>query len=151
MTQEDKDLLLKYLCMALPYGVIVDYKESEFETPHWRITTIYPTSLDGWIGYDERIGVGSKSGSRPFEVGQYKPYLRPMQSMTEEEKTYIKNRWGVNEFGDIEIEDNCNLVDLSDIRYFIDWLNKNMFDYRGLIEKGLALEALEGMYDLKEK
>ena len=28
----------------------------------------------------------------------------------------------------------------------IDWLLENHFDYRGLIEKGLALEAPEGMY-----
>ena len=34
---------------------------------------------------------------------------------------------------------------------FIDWLNANHFDYRGLIEKGLALEAPEGMYNIKEK
>jgi hypothetical protein len=27
-----------------------------------------------------------------------------------------------------------------------DWLNAHHFDYRGLIEKGLALEAPEGMY-----
>ena len=28
----------------------------------------------------------------------------------------------------------------------IDWLNAHHFDYRGLIEKGLALEAPKGMY-----
>ena len=33
----------------------------------------------------------------------------------------------------------------------IDWLNENMFDYRGLIEKGLALEAPEGMYTKEDK
>ena len=28
----------------------------------------------------------------------------------------------------------------------IDWLNENMFDFRGLIPMGLALEAPEDMY-----
>jgi hypothetical protein len=38
-----------------------------------------------------------------------------------------------------------------DINSYIDWLNKHHFDYRGLIEKGLALEAPEGMYSIKDK
>ena len=56
------------------------------------------------------------------------PYLRPMSSMSEEE---------YQEFG----------YDV--LRYTpreFDWLNAHHFDYRGLIEKGLALEAPEGMY-----
>ena len=32
-----------------------------------------------------------------------------------------------------------------------DWLNAHHFDYRGLIEKGLALEAPDGMYNTKIK
>ena len=57
-----------------------------------------------------------------------RPYLRPMSSMTEEE---------YQEFG----------YDV--LRYTpreFDWLNAHHFDYRGLIEKGLALEAPEDMY-----
>lgn len=57
------------------------------------------------------------------------PYLRPMSSMTEEE------------------EDEYELVCRKSITTQIDWLNKNMFDYRGLIPKGLANAALEGMYN----
>ena len=129
MTQEDKQLLLKDLCARLPYGVIVDYKENEFETPHWKITTIYPETLDGWIGYDKRVGAGSESGSRPFKIGEVKPYLRPMSSMTEEEK---------DEYDRLVM---CNASWVVD-----DWLNEHHFDYRGLIKKGLALEAPEGMY-----
>ena len=37
-------------------------------------------------------------------------------------------------------------IEVSDVESFIDWLNENYFDYRGLIEKGLALPAPEGMY-----
>ena len=92
MTQEEKQLLLKDLCARLPYGVIVDYKENEFETPHWKITTIYPDTFDGWIGYDKRVGAGSESGSRPFKIEEVKPYLRPMSSMTLVEKIESHNK-----------------------------------------------------------
>ena len=139
MTQEDKDLLLKDLCARLPYGVITDYKENAFEFPHWKITTIYPETLDGWIGYDKRVGVGSVSGSRPFKIGEIKPYLRPMSSMTEEEKiSYHKTQWEYQaEYCDPEYFDGLESY---------DWLNAHHFDYRGLIPMGLALEALDGMY-----
>ena len=63
-----------------------------------------------------------------------KPYLRPMSSMTEEE------------------EKEYSLFSLSrnNIKC-IDWLNEHHFDYRYLINKGLAIEAPEGMYNLKNK
>lgn len=57
------------------------------------------------------------------------PYLRHMNSMTEEE------------------EDEYEIIIRSSLTTHIDWLNKNMFDYRGLISKGLALEAPKGMYN----
>lgn len=62
-------------------------------------------------------------------VVKCKPYLRPMSSMTDEE------------------EDEYEIIIRSSLTTHIDWLNKNMFDYRGLIPKGLALEAPEGMYN----
>ena len=134
MTQEDKELLLKDLCTRLPYGVIVDYKENEFEIPHWKITTIYPDTFDGWIGYDKRVGAGSESGSRLFNIGEVKPYLRPMSSMTEEEKKELFQLMGGG-------------TDIKRIDFYIS----HYLDYRGLIEKGLALEAPKDMYNIKEK
>ena len=144
MTQEDKELLLKDLCARLPYGVIVDYKENKFENPHWKITTIHPDTMDGWIGYNKRIGSGSESGSRHFNIGEVKPYLRPMPSMTEEED---KEFWKiVDNYGS-----DSNAFDGFELGDDVDWLNAHHFDYRGLIEKGLAIEAPEGMYNIKEK
>ena len=65
-------------------------------------------------------------------------YLRRMSSMTEEEKEKCNGSIiCYNEF-----EGNSTLFDTEGL----DYLNKNMFDYRGLIEKGLALEAPEDMY-----
>ena len=142
MTNEEKQLLLEDICARLPYGVIVDYKENEFEFPHWKITAIYPETLDGWIGYDKRNGAGSESGSRPFNIGEVKPYLRPLSSMTKEEENecigfsrtiiipHVRNWFGFSITNPV----------------FTDWLNAHHFDYRGLIEKGLALEAPVDMY-----
>lgn len=136
--------------MALPYGVIVDYKENEFELPHWKITTIHPETFDGWIGYDKRVGAGSESGSRPFNIGDVKPYLRPMSSMTEEEKdemhrmlspegTALYQNDGIaipmNHFGDF--------VPYEYMSQIIQYLLKHHFDFMGLIPKGLAIAVTE--------
>ncbi len=64
-------------------------------------------------------------------VVECKPYLRPMHSMTEDEE---------KQFQDI------NLYELPYMVEGLDWLNAHHFDYRGLIEKGLVLEAQQGMY-----
>ena len=145
MKQEDRQLLLKDLCTRLPYGVIVDYKENEFEIPHWKINVIYPETMDGWIGYDEKVGVGSKSGSRPFNIGEYKPFLRPMSSMTEEEeKEYRKTM-------DKYISNSDDFSKYTEYSWTIDtfdFLNAHHLDYRDLISKGLAFEAPKDMYKL---
>ena len=63
--------------------------------------------------------------------GEFKPYLFPLSSMTEKQKKeyqYITERW-------------MNDPSYSIISDSIDWLNENHFDYRGLIEKGLAIDA----------
>ena len=68
-----------------------------------------------------------------------KPYLRPMSSMTkEEEKEYINID---------NLSYSCPMV-YAHFPAFkrIDWLNAHHFDYRGLIPKGLAIEAPKGMY-----
>ena len=43
-------------------------------------------------------------------------------------------------------EDDRHRIRLELCEGYIDWLNAHHFDFRGLIEKGLALEAPEGMY-----
>lgn len=152
MTKEEKQLLLIELCARLPYGVIVDYKENEFETPHWKITTIYPKTLDGWIGYDKRVGAGSESGSRPFKIGEVKPYLRPMSTMTEEEvKEIRKINWQFwkpkNDSDECFVGDaDDGYCSVSQMARIINYLNAHHFDYRGLIPMGLAVEAPENMY-----
>ena len=131
MTQEDKELLLKDLCARLPYGVkLQSYSyEEDIET----IETLREIDSDGYISTLECDTLKNIS----------KPYLFPLSSMTEEQKKYISDRWGINEDFDFEIDPNWGeyFVDLGDAVGFINWLNENHFDYRGLIPMGLAKDA----------
>ena len=122
MVQEDKKLL-KDLTARLSYGVkgIITYDKSN--------TTFTVKGIDN--------NVLHLSDAEDCYVEDFKPYLRPMSSMTEEEK---------KELGRISCEGNI------EHKYGIfyrsqDYLNSIHVDYRGLIEKGLALEAPEGMYN----
>ncbi len=148
MTQEEKILLLEDFGSRLMYGVIVDYKDDEYDRHKWKITTLFApaysqdgtlidTDHEGWIGYDDYKGCGMSSGTRPLHLEKTLPFLRPMDSMTDEER---------EEYSQFIAEINgcaCFIDPISQM----DWLNKNMFDYRGLIPKGLANEAPEGMYN----
>ena len=128
MTQEDKDLLLGDLCARLPYGVVLkvyhsaknyinDCGETEDEYLGNLIQSIF---IEGFIWF--------------------RPYLRPMSSMTEEEKNEYLNTFKKSIIGTDEEDGRVWTVDS------IDWLNAHHFDYRGLIERGLAIEAPEDMY-----
>ena len=112
MTQEDKELLLKDLCARLPYGVKV---ESVFINPDTKEHK--PCGIEI---FDATSLLMIRDG-----LGEFKPYLFPLSSMTEEQKEDM-------------IKSSCGIG--SDKNVF-DWYNKNHFDYRGLIEKGLAIDA----------
>ena len=122
MTQEDKELLLQDLCARLPYGVIIQVKD--------------------WTDLDAELKIGHINRLQINDV-ELKPYLFPMSSMTEEQKKYISNKWGINEEFDFEIDSNWGeyFVELGDTVDFINWLNKNHFDIYGLIPMGLAIDA----------
>ena len=115
MTQEEKQLLLKDLCARLPYGVILDNPNPCGE--HW----------------DELISIDIPNGTvtllydgRTYKVEKTKPYLRPMSSMTDEERE--------------ELSCYENSIQRADFYY------SHHIDCRFMIEKGLAIEAPEGMY-----
>ena len=125
ITEEDKELLLKDLCARLPYGTYVHHKN--FPDTKFKVITVFD---------DGRIGVTKNEiPLTPTSINECKPYLRPMSSMTEEEKKTLNNILEYQYCSD----DSC-MCEAS------DWLNENHFDYRGLIPMGLALEAPEGMY-----
>jgi len=120
MTQEEKQLLLKDLSARLLYETWVKYEGKE-----WLVTGYGHGRVSLLPSVFSSIG-----GPCPL-VEEVRPYLRPMSSMTEEEK---------------EEYDKTFDWDYSIQGTPFDWLNEHHFDYRGLIEKGLALEAPEDMY-----
>ena len=131
MTQEDKQLLLKELCARLPYNVVVRCTDSDTDYKCFLTTDILHEIQNGYEYYD------------------YKPYLRPLSSITEEEKEDYKHIVGpiiYDEYSNLIIGFECNTFE--QFVLFENWLNTHHFDYRGLIEKGLALEAYEGMYEI---
>ena len=116
--QQDKDLLLKYLCMALPYGV----KCRQFKLDS-QICTLTADLLNS--------------------VNNLEPYLRSMSSMTEEEKMEFDNFCVIDELvwkGNSDIGYKNQAIIMSNA---IIWLLKKHFDFMDLIAKGLALEASE--------
>ena len=121
MTQEDKELLLKDLCSRFPYNTIcqVEFKNcGKYENKNMTLSGIFKDEAYFTI----------ENGS--VYSNNYKPYLFPLSSVTDEQKEeyrYIIERWMYD-----------SSYSISDIT---DWLNKNHFDYRGLIEKGLAIDA----------
>ena len=134
MTKEDRQLLLKDLAARFPYGVVLDVDTTDWKAPQGHIQV----KIEGYgvIFKDLSLIVnGSYYGDN------YKPYLRPMSSMTEEE---------VVEFESIteELLEHGTSEEIWDT--VIDWLNAHHFDHRHLIEKGLAIEAPEGMYNLNK-
>ena len=139
MQQNDKELLLKDLCVRSFYSVKVTVLITSYvkgQEPNTEpielvsVNAVYGTCTVGNI-YSQISGV--RMFDRKGEV-LCKPYLRPMSSMTEEEIKEYKHlvAFGGNSDG---------------VANFIDWLNAHHFDYHKLIELGLALEAPQGMYN----
>lgn len=140
MTQEDKQLLLKDLSARLPYGVKIEL----MPVTRGKCTTLTPIILRDYFISDDV---------------NYLPYLRPMSNMTEEEWEELNCIGYI-----VPLYDGCFGVDMraycknsqphyrrfSEFSTIEDWLNAHHFDYCGLIEKGLALEAPDGMYNIKE-
>lgn len=139
MEQKDKDLLLKELCAKLPYGIKVQYID---KYGHSHIGKLMSIDVD----YMEEVTIHWED-DYTFEedtacilLEEVKPYLRPMSSMTEEEKDYVvKHSLGYTA--------NIGGGKKDEKLYFhfkaesYDWLNEHHFDYRGLIDRGLAIEV----------
>ena len=132
---ETNELLVNALCGYMPHRVMVELKNDKD-----------PYELLGFHCNDKNIAtIGLKFGdvyaTQKVHLDEIKPYLRPMSSMTDKEN---------DEFSKIRIyradENGCLYLSGADI----DWLNERHFDYRGLIEQGLALPAPDGMYNLKQ-
>jgi hypothetical protein len=121
MSNEDKDLLLKDLCARLSYNTVLSYAVNDSILGiHWNKI---PLSIYILHGIEEEDAWDC-----------VKPYLRPMSSMTDEEMVEYSNI----DNGAYSCPKDYAHVPAKDR---IDWLNKNHFDYRGLIPKGLAIDC----------
>ena len=143
MTQEEKrKLLLKDLCARLPYKVKAQ---------------IIARIQDDSTMFDNTVVTIMWVAASKDHIEDIKPYLRPMSSMTEEEKdefhrlkqmsVTVAMPNGVSRMNPEYIVDIND--DGDDLTHLYDWLNEHYFDYRGLIEKGLAQVAPEDMYPTK--
>ena len=149
MTQEEKQLLLQDLCARLPYGVKV-----KFYLP---LNTHFVIEIlrDVEIRNEDILICTTTWNAIKLEI--CKPYLRPMSSMTEEEKADLEaySKQELDKYADDVLngsdEDTIRYSQVSLIYKDIDWYNAHHIDYRGLIPMGLALEAPRDMYNTKTK
>ena len=150
MKQEDKILLVKDLCSRLPYGVRVCHMTSEFSGVLHDISVLHmyegnsdsdkPDSIVDYVADIDFFGDGY-----PYEIEEFRPYLFPIASISSEQLKEVSEILGK----EVEVFDNyLNIVDHTrntfsylELDALFDWFNKNHFDYRNLIEKGLAIDC----------
>ena len=120
MKKEDKEFLLQDLSMRLPYGVKVHTNIPEMD---YSTEELIECESDKTLSIEDIDWLNN-------DCGEFKPYLRPMSSMTEEE------------------EDEYEKVIRGLFEQQLEFYLRRHLNFRGLIPKGLAIEAPEGMYIL---
>lgn len=133
MKQEEKELILKEFCERIPYGVMC----IEFDTIIVKARSIEHVGNDDYYANAIHDGFGNVY---PLcaKIEDVKLFLRPMSSMTEDED---------KEFASLQTDFYTDgFLYPTAASNMMNWLNAHHFDYNGLIEKGLALEAPEDMY-----
>lgn len=142
MTQEDKELLLKDLSARLPYGVKCVSGVDD--------ATLIIEGINPNCNGASEVQVTYESSGINFDtkISSIKPHLFPLSSMTEEQKIECFKGTDIelDEYNEIWSkfpisETDIPITNLSNWLRVIDWLNKNHFDYRGLIPLGLAIDA----------
>lgn len=142
MTKEEKDLVLKDLSARVPYGVYVfgKWKKKAPNGTDGAIFTLDSKYLDDMYNTD-CIDV-------PFD--EFMPYLIPLSCMTPDDEIamakYVNNVTALLQFLNAPSTWSFFEHHIYSESLKIDWLNEHFYDYRGLIEKGLALKAPDDMY-----
>ena len=136
MAQEEKDLLLRDLCARLPYGVKIHLDEKHIDEFPYNGT---------YMDFCIKLGINGSSANLLKNIEKYgvKPFLRPISSMTEEEEDSLAELNCYHDNKGLYFSCGHSQNDICDV---INFLNSHHFDYRGLIEKGLAIEAPNNMY-----
>jgi hypothetical protein len=149
MNDSEFQLLLDELSQRIPYNVIVNHTNSNIKALLLSITKSGKVALEGIDG----------TVFSDTDIYAIKPYLRPMSSMTENELNRCVDASGLRDIPNPNWT-NCE-NDFSERRRHsvnvwkcdfaqMKWLNSHHFDYNGLIERGLALAAPDGMYEKSE-
>ena len=138
MKQEDKDLLLKDLCARLPYGVKCAYFNTKDEIKVGELLTVWCKEKRVFI---DKLSIDYDGGDHIGVI----PCLFPLSSMTEEQDEELKNIYYSYNGMFHYTERIFDRIPFSKMKYFPyqieEFFNKNHIDYRGLIEKGLAIDA----------
>ena len=137
MTQEEKDLVLKDIGARLYYGVKIS------------VPVVEKNMIFTVIGISESWLLVKNDRGSIFNVNislEFKPYYRPMSSMTEDELQRYHELCDVDE--GVGVGSSIEIIAVHNTSESLDYLNSIHVDYRGLIPKGLALEAPEGMYNI---
>lgn len=147
MKQDDKELMLKDLCCRLPYGVKAYVKNWSKLEGRWiegvyTIKSIYPAVDSIFVSSN----IGSVEVILESDSYEIQPYLFPLSSMTDEQRKELEEL-GLGFYVTCQdIDDDGYMWDEKVFQIIPctetdDWMNAHHFDYRGLIEKSLALDA----------
>ena len=150
MTQADKKLLLKDLCARLPYGVKVKVLNEDI------LRYDYSSEEGGFINGIENINDGlfvikCREDGYVLSYDEFKPYLLPLSSITEmledlntigffkycdtiANVSHLESKNGIS-------EEIYTYIDIESISGLMNFFHSHHIDYRGLIEKGLAIDA----------
>ena len=144
MTQEEaqiiKDLLLKDLCARLPYGVKI------LDIPANVVGKLFLISITDTVQYETTDDTGIQT------LYNIKPYLFPLSSMTEEmmeelnAEGFFKTDDTITNISHLESKNGMlyeiyTYVDIEGASILIEFFHSHHIDYKGLIEKGLAIDA----------
>lgn len=141
MTKEDKELLIKEISSRLPYGIKApvlgwDEEKGEVEVP----LKVYSINTDGYVYFET-----NEYDVNYISVEECRLYLRPMSSMTEKELYEVQGILGkgveIREDFLLSVDSSIDSFTYLELQSVFDWLNKNHFDYCGLIPRGLAIEV----------
>ena len=137
MTQEEKHTLLVDLSARLPYGTKCTTKLTGYNDVY---------IVQGM--YEDNVFIDCpvyEEGDDEWMIESIIPFLRPMSSMTDEEKEHLQSLHNI--ISDENYEDGYSPAAWDAISEFNDYCHAHHLDNRGLIGKGLALEASEQMYN----
>ena len=138
VTPEERMLLIKELTARIEYGVICMIERVDDFGPIHRYEKLtgFTNEEKDYFYFDFNYGMTVDFAEK------VKPCLRSIQNLTEEEQFQLGRLIGAASY-------NMLKGDYSSLKELLEYVYKNHIDLFGLIPKGLALEAIEGMYNLK--